>query len=200
MREVPLTNSPQMGRYSLADIARSQSPEAGDGKPAVTPAQIEGAFRDTKPEHLLGLNQVLADALKNVAAIDSLLTATVGRDKAPNLDLLKAELKEAQKFLIPYLPAGTVEVSAAASAGNGPAGAAQASKPISGEIQSRKDALVMLEKICQYYSHTEPASPVPNLLRRAKRVAEMDFMQIIKELCPDAEGAVRTVTGEKPEG
>jgi type VI secretion system protein ImpA len=199
LREAPLTNSVQMGRFSQADIARSQATTPGaDGKPAVSSAQIQGAFRDSKPEHLLSINQVVVDSLKNVGAIDAFLTSTVGGDKAPNLDLLKTELKDIQKSLIPYLPAGTVEIAPdAVAAGNGSAGA-PAGQPISGEIQSRKDAILMLDKICQYYDRTEPASPVPSLLRRAQRLAEMDFLQIIQELCPDAEGTVRSVTGQKP--
>lgn len=201
LRDVPLANSAQMGRYSLADIARSQSGEAaGDGKTAATAPQIEGAFRDTKPEQLLALNQIVADSLKHVVAIDTFLTSTVGPDKAPNLDLLKTELKEIQKALVPYLPAGTVEAAPGEASTAGAGAPSTGGKPISGEIQSRKDAILMLDKICQYYTRTEPASPVPNLLRRAQRVAEMDFMQLIKELCPDAEGTVRSVTGEKAEG
>jgi type VI secretion system protein ImpA len=201
LREVPLAESSKVGRFSLADVARSKPGKASENaESAALAAQIKGAFLDMKPDHLLALNQVVAESCKHVDAIDAFLTSTVGEDKAPNLDLLKAELKEIQKSLIDYLPAGTVGLAPEAPTANGAPAADSATKPISGEIQSRRDAILMLDKICQYYSRTEPASPVPNLLRRAKRVAEMDFMEIIKELCPDAEGTVRTVTGEKVEG
>ena len=202
--QIPLTSSLQGGRFNLTDIARSQSTESiPEGQPAVAASQIEGAFRDTKPEILVALHQAVADSLATVGEIDTLLTNLVGADKAPNLDALTAELKAARKAFLPYLPTGT---AGAAEEEGVPAEAASstsagvAAKPITGEIQSRKDVVLMLEKICQYYVRTEPASPVPNLLRRAQRLAEMDFMQIIKEICPDAEGAVRTVTGEKAEG
>ena len=57
----------------------------------------------------------------------------------------------------------------------------------------------MLDKICQYYSRSEPSSPVPLLLRRAQRLAAMDFMAIINDMSPDAVAVVRTITGEKAE-
>ena len=132
-------------------------------------------------------------------AIDAFLTKTVGADKAPDLALLETELKETQKCLVPYLPAGAVADEAGAADADAASGSGAGAKAISGEIQSRQDVVRMLEKVCQYYSRAEPSSPVPNLLRRAQRLAEMDFMEIISEICPDAVGQVRTITGEKAE-
>lgn len=200
--EAPLTDSLQMGRFSRADIVRSQAAAVGtEAKPGANTAQIEAAFRDTKPEHLQAINTALSDGLSFVKEIDAFLTKTVGADKAPDLSLLEAEFKDIRKCLVPYLPAGAVPASETADGADGVATGAGAGAPkaISGEIQSRKDVVRVLEKICQYYAQAEPASPVPNLLRRAQRLAEMDFMQIINEMCPDGVGQVRAITGEKPE-
>ena len=54
----------------------------------------------------------------------------------------------------------------------------------------------MLDKICRYYAHYEPSSPVPLILKRAARLAAMDFMQIIADLTPDSAAQIRTITGE----
>ena len=56
----------------------------------------------------------------------------------------------------------------------------------------------MLDKICQYYQRHEPSSPVPFILQRAQRWAEMDFMAIIGDLTPDSLGEIQKVTGDKP--
>ena len=200
LAEAPLTDSPQMGRFSRADIARSQAPAAGaEAKPGASAAQIEAAFRDTKPERLQEINTALSETLSFVKEIDSYLTKTVGTDNAPDLGLLETEIKEIRKCLVPYLPAGAVPASETVEGAAGPVAGESAPQPISGEIQSRKDVVRMLEKVCQYYTRAEPASPVPNLLRRAQRLAEMDFMQIINEMCPDGVSQVRAITGEKPE-
>lgn len=197
LRESPLANSAQMGRFSLADILRSEAGEAGpDKKPPPGAAQIEAAFRDTKSEDLLAVNTAVTDALALVREIDQLLTTTIGADKAPDLDLLPAELKEIQRRLVTYLPAGSVAVEAAAAAA--PGAVAAAPSPISGEIQSRQDVVRMIEKICDFYKKAEPSSPVPYVLKRAQRLAEMDFMQIMDDLSPDAVKDILRITGESP--
>ena len=75
--------------------------------------------------------------------------------------------------------------------------AAQPAFSLQGEIRSREDVLNLLQRICQYYERTEPSSPVPLVLKRAARLAEMDFMQIIHDLSPEAVSQIRTITGEK---
>ncbi len=197
LREAPLTNSVQMGRFSLADLLHSESGETGpDQKPPPAPAQIEAAFRDTKPEALIAIHQAVTGSLALVGQIDSFLTRKLGADKAPDLALLPKELGEVQKRLTPYLPA----VAAPSGEGSGPvAEPGQASRPaISSDITSRQDVVRTLEKLCEYYARVEPSSPVPYVLKRAQRLAQMDFMQIIDDLSPDALKEIQRVTGEKP--
>jgi type VI secretion system protein ImpA len=38
--------------------------------------------------------------------------------------------------------------------------------------------------LCEYYRRHEPSSPIPVLLRRAKRLVSKDFMDIIRDLTP----------------
>jgi type VI secretion system protein ImpA len=203
LREAPLADSPQMGRYSLADIMRSEKGEAKpDGTAAPTEAQIAGAFKSTKQENLIALNHAIADSLKLAQDIDAFLTTTVGADHAPDLDLLPKELKEMQKRLAPHLPAGTVVLepgdAAVAGAQAAAGGAAPAGQGISGDVQTRADVVRMLEKICDYYKREEPSSPVPYILKRAQRLADMDFMQIIDDMTPESVKEIQRITGEKP--
>jgi len=202
--QAPLTDSAQLGRISFAEIALSQSGQpsvvAGD-KPAKSAAEIEAAFRDTKPEHLQAVYEAITGSIQHVMAIDSFLTRTVGSENAPDLDFLLAELKAMQKCVAPADSVGSA-VEAEAGEGVSESGASPGTvqgKSISGEIQSRQDVLKMLEKICLYYSRSEPSSPVPLLLRRAQRLADMDFMAIINDMTPDALTSVRTISGEKAE-
>jgi type VI secretion system protein ImpA len=203
LRQLPLTNSMQMGRFCMADILRSETGEVGPDQSAPpTSSQIEAAFRDTRPEELTAMNQLLLDCIALAEGIDAVLTQTLGAEQAPDIDLLAKEFREAQKRLIPYLPTGDgaapppadgAAVTSATGAVMAPAG-----KPISGEIQSRQDVVRMIEKICDYYKKAEPSSPVPLLLRRALRWSEMDFMQVMDDLAPDAVKDIQKVTGEKP--
>ena len=204
LHEAPLTNSTQLGRFSLADIARAEA-GAGAGpdeeKRSVTAEQIQAAFRDTSEKDLSATHQAVTDCIEIVNAIDEFLTSQLGSGSAPNLEVLVGGLEAIRKSLAPYMaggePAGEEAQDPSGTAGGG----ASSVKGISGEIQSRQDVSRMLDKLCDYYKRTEPASPVPHLLRRAQRLSAMDFMAIIRDICPDAESAVKTVTGTiKTEG
>lgn len=200
LREAPLTDSRQLGRFSLADIANSESGTAvAEGQPSISPAQIEGAFRDTDAETLQKLNQSVADSIQLVKDIDVALTGKIGADKAPDLTELPKQLLEIQKRLAPY-SGGTAADGApeAGPEGAAPGAAPAAGKAISGEVQSRQDVIKMLGKIREYYQRHEPSSPVPYILQRAQRWAEMDFMAIIGDLTPDSLGEIQKVTGDKP--
>ena len=203
LQEAPLTDSTRMGRYSFADILRSETGAAGpDGSAAPAAAQIEAAFRDTDPGTLEAINRAVAESIQIAEAIDQLLTKTVGADKAPDLEQLPKQLKEIQKRLLAHVSGGEAGGAAGSDGVAGPAagapGAASAPKAISGEIQSRQDVVRMLEKICDYYRKYEPSSPVPYVVRRAQRLAAMDFMEIIDDMSPDSVKEIQRITGEKP--
>ena len=52
-----------------------------------------------------------------------------------------------------------------------------------------------LDELCDYYTRTEPSSPVPLLLRRAQRLVGMDFMDLLKDLAPGGISELRTISG-----
>jgi type VI secretion system protein ImpA len=198
LRAIPLCNSVQMGHYSLTEILRAESGvPAETDKPAVATAQIEAAFRDSNPEELAETLQVLSDCIRLVLDIDEWITGTVGASKAPDLTPLSAELGAMKSRVAPYVKGVTAPATGTDVA---PAAAGQVAFSTDGDIRSRKDVLVLLQKICSYYDRIEPSSPVPLMLKRAARLVEMDFMQIIEELSPDAIAQVRVITGEKEGG
>jgi type VI secretion system protein ImpA len=199
LRAVPLCNSIQMGRFNLADILRAETgaPAQGD-KPAVTPAQIDAGFRDTKPEELSETLRLLDDCIATVQTIDETITNIVGASRAPDLTPLSGELASMRSKVAPHVRSSVATVSAGtAAAETQTPGTAPLS--LEGEIQSTDDVVKLLDKICQYYARAEPSSPVPLILRRASRLAGKDFMQILNDLSPDAIPQVRTVTGETEE-
>ena len=202
LRRAPLSNSARMGSYSLADILKVEGgTSAGGQAQGLTMPQMEAAFRDTKPEDLGERYRCVTHCLGTVKEMDEFIMATVGAANAPDLDLLTRELTAIQKRIAPHVasttvaPEGAQEVAPADVGAQGGQGAFSAS----GEIRSRQEVTMLLEKICDYYARVEPSSPVPLLLKRAARLAEMSFMQIMEDLSPDGIAQVRTVTGEKEE-
>ena len=200
LRQIPLANSPQMGRLNLANIAGdAKSPDGEEPKPLFSPAEIKAAFRDTDSNELLATGQAISECIGLARSIDSFLTQTVGAARAPDMTAFVAVLSEMVKCLAPYLPKALTEesIEIGAEASHTPMDQEGAD---SGMIRSRGDVIRALNRICQYYSTFEPSSPLPFLLRRAQRLVEMDFLQIINELTPEARAQLETIIGVNPAG
>jgi len=87
----------------------------------------------------------------------------------------------------------------AAGAANGSAGLRTAGiKEF--EISSRDDVQVLLEKACQYMERTEPSHPAPMLIRRAQRLLDLNFFQIIEELVPEGLQKIESLAGRPLNG
>ena len=67
---------------------------------------------------------------------------------------------------------------------------------LSGEIASRSDVVRVLDKICEYYERFEPTSPVPIFMKRARRLVTMSFVDVIRDLAPEAMQKIELYTGE----
>lgn len=136
----------------------------------------------------LGENhQCLQQALEAVQGIDQFLTSTLSAGQAMSFEDLDRALKDILGGIQPYLLAaggsGEESAQAAGAAGQSQAEAASAGAiVVSGPIRSRDDVVQALERICQYYDQVEPGSPVPYLLRRAQKLANMNFVQAVQEL------------------
>jgi type VI secretion system protein ImpA len=200
LRNTPLCSSLQMGRYSLSDILRAEGgsdAKADDSAPNLV--RIEAAFRDSNKDELAETYRVLSDSATMVESIDQFLTQTVGADKAPDLTPLAAELTAMRKRVEPYVPAASLLTAEEVVPGPESAGDT-AVRSGQGELRSRDDVIRLLHKICDYYARSEPSSPVPLILKRALRLAEMDFVQIIKDIAPDAISEIYRISGDKEEG
>jgi type VI secretion system protein ImpA len=65
----------------------------------------------------------------------------------------------------------------------------------SGSIRNRTDVIATLDRICEYYARAEPSSPIPLLLQRAKRLVNMDFMGIVRDLTPSGVSEAEIIGG-----
>ncbi|GMV31527.1 MAG: hypothetical protein AMXMBFR59_36520 [Rhodanobacteraceae bacterium] len=60
---------------------------------------------------------------------------------------------------------------------------------------TRQDAVRMLDAVCEFLESTEPANPAPLLIRRARGLIGMDFLQILRELAPDGLAQAELLAG-----
>jgi type VI secretion system protein ImpA len=67
-------------------------------------------------------------------------------------------------------------------------------------IGTRAEALHLLEIVGQYYEKYEPSSPLPFLLDRARKLADKNFLEILRDLAPDGVGQAQVVVQSRDEG
>lgn len=204
LKDTPVAQSPSLGRVKLSDIIAAKGPSGtpAEGQPAtLTEGQINAIFRDTNAEGLKVVYDAVLQSAEHIKAIDTFLNGKVGT-RGANLDELSQCFKQLQGAIAPYVGGAPAEGAADAAAG-GEAGVAAGGTvvrqvvAVPGSITSREDVVKTLDRVCEYYAKNEPSSPVPLLLRRAQRIAKMNFLEIVNDLTPDAMGQLRMVAGRQ---
>lgn len=202
VRLAPLVESRQFGKHSLrayriaTGTLRVETEEGND--PAQELARIESAFGDVQMEELSATAALLNAASEHLNGIQHILL-----DKADgipdDLKVLSADLREMKGLVDGHLArrGGGDEAASAQAGGEGEGAAAGtgASQPISGTIRNRSDVITTIDKICDYYARVEPSSPVPFMLQRAKRLVNMDFMDILRDMTPNGVAEAEVIVG-----
>jgi type VI secretion system protein ImpA len=89
--------------------------------------------------------------------------------------------------------AGSEGESGDGSDGDSPRRGAKAG--LSGAIDSRNDALRAIDMVCEYLERTEPTNPAQLLLRRARKLVNKNFVELVREFAPESVGEVARVMG-----
>ncbi|HRF43928.1 MAG TPA: type VI secretion system protein TssA [Candidatus Competibacteraceae bacterium] len=209
LRSTPLVSSRSLGQFSLRDVqiaAGLLTPVATDEEHAAPPNQtmIDGAFQDASIEDLQATAETVAEAMERAKRIEALLTDQVGVTEAPDMSALSGVLKEIRQVLAEQLQRRGVGAAGEDESGElmgsaGPEGAPTSQRMIVGEIASREDVIRTLDKICDYYRRYEPSSPVPFMLKRAKKLVTMDFMEVLRDLAPNATEQTDLIFGLQPD-
>lgn len=193
-RLAPLIEAHAVGRFSLRDAQiASGKLLATEGESAPNKANIDAAVSAMGDAALKGVLQSVEDCIAALHGIETFVTDHVGVSQAPNFAPLCDVLKEARVILREGTPDETVGGGAesqkdAATAARGNSGAV-------GVIAGRGDVIRVIDQICAYYRIQEPSSPVPILLRRARRLVDKDFVAVLQDLAPDALGQFEIIKG-----
>ena len=67
-------------------------------------------------------------------------------------------------------------------------GGDEAGSPVAAglQINSRAEAIALLDQVQRYFRASEPSSPIPMLCQRARSLAERDFMAVLRDVLPKA--------------
>jgi type VI secretion system protein ImpA len=188
-----------LGPISVRDVAIAYNALATvGGAPSYSLAQVNGGLaeiRDDAPQAI----QTLLDVSKRVGELQTIVNERTGRVGAIDLQPLRAignVLEQACKAIGAVAEEAQEAQEGALAAESG--GAPRREGAASGEINSRQDAVQMLDRVIRYFAQAEPGNPAPLLIERAKLLIGANFFQIMDNLAPNALDAIETVTGKRP--
>jgi type VI secretion system protein ImpA len=213
IRIAPLTDSRTFGKMTLRDILIAEgemAPPPGMDDPPML-SQVNAAFQDSNGEKIAEARDAVAKVLEDVIAIEAIFDEKVP-SAAPDMSELTGLLKQ---VLSKFATAGFGEPDDAGGSddedsGGGDAGDSGGGRGAargggggfaavggggSGAINSQQDVKNTLDRIMAYYARSEPSSPVPILLDRAKRLVGADFLTIIKDMASDGLSNVQLIGG-----
>jgi type VI secretion system protein ImpA len=181
--------------FTVRDVESILDQQVGKSESGLGPDQLRAAIADA----LAGDPSALTETADMVAAIDDIkrtLLTHLEPSIIPDFEALTSLIKPIATT-VEDLRAAASSTGGAAAAGAGDA--AGGGSIAVGDLRSREDALRALDRVCDFLNRNEPTNPAPLLIRRAQRIMTMPFMDIIRELAPDATQQVETITGAQRE-
>jgi type VI secretion system protein ImpA len=203
VRQAPLLVDRRLGglRVRAVEIALERlAPRADEESPSL--AQIQGTLADL-PDLSVRLRVAINESLQALKQLQSLMNDRFGIESAVDIKTLRQMLTGVQSLLPEedsLADAGGDDAAetddeapaAPARRGGGPAGGVLS-------VESRQDALRAINLVCDYLERHEPTNPAQLLLRRAERLIDKNFLQLIRDFAPDALNEVARVLGVDPE-
>jgi len=186
-------------RVRHVEVALGQA-VARDNEPAMGREQLAQVLLAAEGQQP-GLLALPGQALGELKALTALVNDRAGVANAPDFKPLQA-LLYAVSTAMPAAPEAAAGEPVGAE-GDAPltlaASTAGAPRGLSGGVHSREDALRAIDMVCEFLERTEPTNPAQLMLRRARRLVTQNFLQLMKELAPDALAEVARVMGVDPE-
>lgn len=127
--------------------------------------------------------------------ISNLLEERVGAATAPDLAPLIKLLAMLKDAVARVGGAPSTDAAVQAAGDSGGSAASQTGGVATGAIRGRSDAVRELERICAWIEQNEPSNPAPLLIRRAQRLMDKSFLDIIRDLAPDGLVQVERLAG-----
>ena len=200
LRGTPIVSAPQ-GRFTLADFeavhARAGQEEAGDGRPGLE--QLEAARRDTPGEFYRQTLAALSDCGEALIALQSAVDARLGLD-GPSFSAVREQVEHLQRTTQRFARESGLLLDHGTDASAVDAAPAVAAAPVAaapelesrapargpgGAPTSRKEALVQLRQVAEFFRRTEPHSPVAYLAEKAARWGEMPLHVWLRRVVKD---------------
>jgi type VI secretion system protein ImpA len=200
LRASLIIDSRQHGSLRVRELEIAQGRlEPLEGEVGPAPVQLQGLLAAVQQQSPQIAGRATA-ALEDLEALLGWLGERVGTAALPDLSGLKGMLQLVAAALDRQAgsqPAG--QVSAAGDEMALPPSISQDIPIINvpGSIHCRGDVVKLLEILCQYLEINEPTNPVQILLKRAQRMMNMNFLELMQDMAPDGLEQAEKVVGQK---
>ena len=200
LHDCELGSSRTVGAIRVRDIAIAHNKFTASGKdPGYSLPQVTDALLD-----IYSANPKVFEVAIGTAALaqqlEALIEGKTGRGDQIDLKPLRSITHLLRTVCRATVTAANPEAAEAAEQeADGTAApdvARPAGGPMRGEISTRQDALQMLDKVIAFLEKTEPGNPAPMLIKRAKRLVGVSFIDIMNDLAPDAINSIQNITGK----
>jgi type VI secretion system protein ImpA len=210
IQDIPMVTHRTLGSLSLRDYLHIYFPAGKNTTTSLTPVEVEVIFQDSERALLAETHDAVQLCLETGRKLNELLIQRVGTTRWSAMKLLDTVSRVEQIVrtqLVKHAPSPVstlVEASEPAMTTTPNVQESvcepeaivdsrpetnihndtQITQSVSA-IHSRAEASLAIDYICAYFEANEPASPVPLLLQRAKRLIPMSFVEILRELAPN---------------
>lgn len=204
IQKIPVVEVKGLGRFSYRDwllatgVTKALSSE---DESVESESTIIAAFDNADQEHLLSIFNSIESAKNLSISLDKVLTDGEYGYRSPDLSGLKDLLLGIEKVFLAnsvVLEKRDLEMVSAVDLVEDSNVLEKQSEPKTAnpiqrsgdvmtsefKINSRVEAERAIDLICEYFKRSEPSSPVPLLLVRAKSLLNKDFAEILAEFAP----------------
>lgn len=201
LRRTNLVEARSLGRFTFRDLDIAEermSPREDETPPSLE--LLKAALREAGSDYVSARIRLLNTAKDHLDGIDSLFRERAG-GSAPDLDALTSLVNHGIAFMNGGVAQRQIVTSEASenstrdtqssTAHNAPVSSVHGSEP----LRTRADAKRMLDDVCKFLEATEPSNPAPLLIRRAQRLIDRNFIDIIQDLAPEAFAQIETLAG-----
>jgi type VI secretion system protein ImpA len=195
LAQIKLTHS-KAGEFSWLDIKSANNTlTPTDSRADIPdPKLIEAAFLDTALATLTQQAQEVKQAIELSQGIAALVAEKSDSVYAPDFSPLINLLTNIDKCLTEKIQQRAPSEIGSADSDQYPLEKPSIAAKIDG-IQSRDEVILALDAICKYFERNEPSSPIPFLMLRAKKLLSMNFMDILRDMAPDAVNQAEKICG-----
>ncbi|MGN1281790.1 MAG: type VI secretion system protein TssA [Succinivibrio sp.] len=159
---------------------------------------LANSICDTFNEKIGNAGYLSLDSLKHELQVMRNMYANVLKNSVSDV-----QSDESSASVSSLAPNSSVVGSVAVSGATPPSGSVSMAKPVLNiddyVPKNRNEAIMLLKKSAEYFTSAEPTSPVPFLINRAVRMANMNFMDLLAEIDQNAVDRGREQLGVKVE-